>query len=309
MQLSLTDLRLFVAAAEYLNLTRAAECCHLSVAAVSNRVRAIERQARCRLLERQARGVRLTAAGEAFARHARTILQEATLLSAELGEFAGGLQGHITVLANTTACTEIMPAVLAGFLSSHPLVSVNLKEHSNPEIARSVREGRADIGLLAGELDLRELSSVRFATDRVVLVVARGHRFARRAKVSFAEIFDHPIVGLQEGTTLQTFLAERVEAMGRPQPRPRAQVSNFEALCLMAEAGVGLGVAPESVVRRYMRSMRIVAVPLSDEWSLRNRYVVLRDMERAPQYLRDLVASICAHNGPFTKIVTARASS
>jgi DNA-binding transcriptional LysR family regulator len=148
MQLSLTDLRLFVAVAELSSLTRAADRCHLSVAAVSQRIQGMEEQVRCQLLVRGPRGVQLTAAGEAFARHARSMLLEADALGATLSAFAGGLQGHVTVLANTTAVTEIMPAVLASFLTSHPLVSVNLREQANVDIARAVREGRADVGFV-----------------------------------------------------------------------------------------------------------------------------------------------------------------
>lgn len=292
MQLSLTDLRLFVAVAELGSLTRAAERCHLSLAAVSQRVQAMEEQARCQLLVRSARGVRLTAAGEAFASHARSMLLEADSLRAALSAFSGGLQGHLTVLANTTAVTEIMPRVLASFLTSHPQVSVSLREQGNVEIARAVREGRADVGVVAGELDLGGLEASHFASDRLVLVTARGHPLSRRAKVSFAEVIGQPLVALYESSTIQRFLAERIETMGRPPPRPRVQVNSFEAICLMADAGVGVGVVPGSVARRLAATLKIKAVPLSDPWALRKRYVVSRELQTRPQYLRDLVGAI-----------------
>lgn len=301
MQFSVTDLRLFIAVAELLNLTRAAQRCHLSLPAVSNRIHAMEQQAGCRLLERQARGVCLTAAGETFARHARVMLLEADSLDSALRDFASGTQGHLTILANTTAITEFMPAVLAGFLSTHPLVSVSLREQANHEIARAVREGRADLGVVAGDLDLSGLSSVHFATDRLMLVAPRAHSLGRRTGVSFAEVVEHPIVGFYEGSTLQSFLAGRVEAMGRPPLRCRVQVNSFEALCLMVEAGVGLAIAPDSVTGRYANRMRIAVVPLSDPWAVRERYVITRDVERAPVTLRDLVAAIRAFHPARTR--------
>ena len=291
MQLSLTDLRLFAAVAELANLTRAAARCHLSLPAVSQRIQAMERQAGCRLLEREARGVRLTAAGEAFARHARVMLLESEALGATLDAFAGGLQGHVTVLANTTAVTELMPAVLARFLASHPQVSVSLEEQANHEIARAVREGRADLGVVAGEVDLDGLRSTHFATDRLVLVTARSHRLARRARIPYAEVVDLPAVGLHADSTLQAFLRGRIAAMGRAPARPRAQVNGFEAVCLMVEAAVGVAIVPESVARRYGAAMKIAVVPLSDAWADRARYVVVRDGPR-PGYLDELVAAI-----------------
>lgn len=294
MQLSLTDLRLFVAVVELGSLTSAAQRCHLSLPAVSQRMQAIEEQARCLLLERGARGVRPTAAGEAFARHARTMLVEADSMRASLGAFAGGLQGHVTVLANTTAVTEIMPKVLASFLAAHPLVSVSLREQGNAEIARAVREGRADVGIVAGELDLSGLDSAQFATDRLALVVSRMHRLARRKKIAFSEVIGEPMIGLYGSSTIQTFLADRVQDMGRPAARPRVAVNSFEAVCLMAEAGVGLGVVPGSVAQRNAATLKIRVIPLSDTWALRKRYVVTRELASRPQYVGDLVEAIRA---------------
>lgn len=314
MQFSVTDLRLFVAVAELLNLTRAAQRCHLSLPAVSNRIHAMEQQAGCRLLERQPRGVGLTAAGETFARHARVMLLEAESLDSALRDFAGGLQGHLTILANTTAITEFMPTLLAGFLASHPRVSVSLREQANHEIARAVREGRADLGVVAGDLDLSGLASVHFATDRLMLVAARSHPLAQRGIVSFSEVIEHPMVGLYEGSTLQKFLEGRVEATGRPPMRSRVQVNSFEALCLMVEAGVGLAIAPDSATSRYTNSMAIAVVPLTDSWAVRERYLITRDPERAPSTLRDLVAAIRAHhdggtNGGAHRAAPARVTS
>lgn len=295
MQLSLTDLRLFVAVAELGNLTRAAERCHLSLPAVSNRIQALEEQARCRLLERQARGVALTAAGELFAAHARSMLLEADSLKASLGAFAGGLQGHVTLLANTTAVTEFMPAVLAAFLASHPEVSVSLQEQANHEIARAVREGRADLGIVAGDVDFSGLDARHFATDRLIAVCASSHALAQRSEVSFAEVLEHPSVGMYEGSTIHDFMSQRIAAMGRPQVRPRVQVNSFEAVCLMAAAGVGVGVVPASAARRHGKTMNIAAITLSDAWAERRRHVVLRHSKSWPRYMTELVDAICSH--------------
>lgn len=295
MHFNLTDLRLFVAVAELSSLTRAAERCHLSLPAVSHRIRVIEEQARCQLLDRQPRGVGLTPAGEAFARHARTMLIEVDALHTTLNDFAEGQEGNLTILANTTAVTEFMPAVLARFLAEHSQLSVTLKEQANYEIARAVREGRADLGVVAGDLDLSGLWSRHFATDRLVLIVPGQHALAKRRSAGFSEVVTHPLVGLYAHSTLQTFLAGRVEAMGWPQIRLRVQVNSFEALSLMVEAGVGLAVVPESAAHRYGARMRISAISLTDAWAVRERYVILRDGERASQSLRELVAAICDH--------------
>lgn len=298
MHLSLGDLRLFTAVAELANLTRAAERVHLSLTAASTRVRAIEAQAGLPLLERQARGVKLTPAGEAFAHHARLMLQQAEALRSELQEYGGGLQGHVRVFANTTAVTEFLPEILAGFLAAHPRITVGLREQANHEIARGVREGRADLGIAAGQLDSQGLTAFHFATDRLVLVTARRHRLARRAQVALAEVLGEALVGMHEGSTIERFLARVVEDMGLPAPKLRVQVSSFDAMCRMVEAGVGLGIAPESAARRHQAAgMGIALVALSDPWALRERYLLTRAGQRLPPYAQELIERICAHHG------------
>ncbi|MCX2860937.1 LysR substrate-binding domain-containing protein [Paucibacter sp. PLA-PC-4] len=298
MRLSLSDLRLFVVVAEQANLTHAAALVHLSLTATSTRIRAIEEQAGMALLERQARGVRLTPAGEAFAHHARLMLQQAESLRAELQEYGGGLQGHVRVFANTTAMTEFMPEILAGFLAAQPRVTVGLKEHANHEIARGVREGRADLGIAAGAVDPQGLDAFHFATDRLVLVCARRHRLARRAKVMLAEVLGEAFVGMHEDSTIARFLTRVVEEMGMAAPKLRVQVSSFDAMCRMVEAGVGLGLAPESAAQRHQAAgMGIALVALKDDWALRQRYLLTRQGQRLPAYAHELIARICAHHG------------
>jgi DNA-binding transcriptional LysR family regulator len=295
MQYSMTDFQLFASVAELSNLTRVAERCNLSLAAVSSRIHAMEERANCKLLERRARGVALTPAGETFARHARVMLLEAEALGADLSGFAGGAQGHVVILANTTAVTEFMPAVLSGFLASHPHVSVTLREQSNLEITRAVREGRAELGIVAGDMDLAGLNAMHLATDSMVLVAHRKHRLAGRAAVAFKEVVGEAMVGMREGSSVQEFIARQVQAVGHSPVRPRVHVNSYESVCLMVQAGVGIAIVPRSAAMRYSGNMQLAVVPFSDPWALRERYLVMREAAPASGYLRELVTHIREH--------------
>jgi DNA-binding transcriptional LysR family regulator len=60
----------------------------------------------------------------------------------------------------------------------------------------------------------------------------------------------------------------------------------------MIEAGVGIGVVPEQAARRYSQRLNIKIVRLSDEWSVRNLHICVRELERLPSFARDLVAML-----------------
>lgn len=294
MHFDLTDLRLFVVTAEEGNLTRAAARQHLSLAAASARIKALEAQAGLPLLYREARGMRLSPPGEAFLHHARGVLRQTEQLRLDLQEYGGGLRGHVRVFANTTAVTDFLPEILPRFLLDNPRVNIDLQEKPNPEIARGVLDGRADIGIVSAQVDTLGLRAIHFSTDRLVLVTSRQHRFAGRQRISFSETLDEDAVAMQQGSTLQTFLMQVTEKLGRPL-KLRIQLSSFDAMCRMIGAGVGIGIVPESAARRNQDSMQLALIDLLEPWSVRERYILVREHEALPAYAQSLIDAICAH--------------
>jgi len=294
MQFDLTDLRLFVFTAEEGNLTRAAARQHLSLAAASARIKALEQQAGLPLLYRQARGVRLTPPGEAFLHHARGVLRQAEQLRRDLHEYGGGLRGHLRVFANTTASTDFLPEILPAFLKQNPRVNVDLQEKPNAEIARGVLDGRADLGIVAGGVDTLGLRAIHISTDRLVVVTARSHRFARRKRIAFADTLAEDAVSMHHSSTLQSFLETQAEKLGKTM-RLRVQLSNFDAICRMVAGGVGVAVVPESAARRNLETLKLAQIELTDDWRVRERYVLVREGETLPAYTQSLIDLLCSH--------------
>lgn len=294
MHFDLNDLRLFVFAANEGNLTRAAQHQHLSLAAASARIKSLEAQSGLPLLYRQARGVQLTPAGEAFYHHASCVLQQVNQLRADLNEYTGGLRGHVRVFANTTAVTDFLPDVLPDFLNANPRVNVDLQEKPNADIARGVRDGVADIGIVAGPVDTLGLQALHFSTDRLVLVTPRGHRLAHLQRIAFADILDEDVVGMSSSSTLQSFLAQITERLGKTF-RLRIQLNSFESMCRMIGAGVGVGIVPESAAQRYQASMQLALIELTDAWSVRERFILVRDLNKLPRYAQALIEQLRAH--------------
>jgi DNA-binding transcriptional LysR family regulator len=293
MDFDLLDLRLFHAVAQHASITRAAESQHLSLPAASARVKALESHAGVPLLYREARGVRLTPAGEAFLHHARAMLRQTEQLRADLQEYARGLRGHVRIHANTTAVSDILPEVLPGFLKANPKVNVELQEMQNPEIALGVLDGRADLGIVSARVETPGLRAIHFSTDRLVLVVPRHHRLARRKNIAFADTLDEAQVGTHSGSTLRDHLAKVTAALGKPL-RLRVELSSFDAVCRMVAAGVGIGVVPEMSARRNLAGPQMVQVELTDAWRVRERYVLVREGEALPAYAQALIDALLA---------------
>lgn len=293
MHIDLRDLRLFILVAEGKSLTRAAERSHLSLPAVSARMKELEAQAGVRLLYRAPRGVALTPTGQNLLQHARTILGQIEHMKSDLQRFGEGVQGNIRVFANTTAVTEFMPEVLARFLAEHPRVDVDLQERLTGEIIRGVLDGTTDLGITSGPLEADGLEKHHFSTDRLILVARPDHPLAAGGAVRFADVMEHAYIGLHEGSTLQSFVNTLLQT-ARRRLHIRVQVSNFESVCRMVEAGVGVGIVPESAAARHRKTMNIAVTPLDEDWAVRERYILTRRGDSLPGYAQALIDCIMA---------------
>lgn len=296
MHFDLTDLKLFVQVAESKSITRGAEKMHLSLPAVSNRIKELENQAGVRLLYRAPRGVAVTPAGQTLLQHALSLLSQVENLKDDMQRFCEGVKGHIRVFANTTAVTEFMPKVLSSFLATHPNIDVDLQERLTPEIIRGVLDGTTDLGIMSGPVDADGLEKHHFSTDRLVLAVTKDHPLAAQPKISFSEAIHYDFVGLHESSTMQTFVNRLLREANR-RLRQRIQVSNFEALCRMVEAGVGIGVVPESAAIRHAKTMSIVLKEIDEPWVIRERYILTRQGASITNYAQELIDALKLYGG------------
>jgi DNA-binding transcriptional LysR family regulator len=122
----------------------------------------------------------------------------------------------------------------------------------------------------------------------LVLVVPEHHAVADLPSMQLIDALEFDHVGLHEASALHAFLNRECEQLNKPL-KVRIQVSSFESACRMIEAGVGVGVLPESAARRHARSMAIRLVPLSDAWALRSMQICVRSLDELPAFARDLI--------------------
>jgi DNA-binding transcriptional LysR family regulator len=291
MRFDLTDLRLFCEVVDAGSITAGAERSALALAAASTRIRGMEEVLGAPLLIRSRQGVAPTEAGRTLLRHARTILAQSARLREDLGAFAGGLSGEVRLLANTNALTEFLPEALSSFLAAHSHVSVDLEERLSDEIVGLIAEGVADIGIVAGTVDVGALETFPFRSDRFVVVASAGHPLAGRGSVPFAEVLAFDVVGLERSSSLQRFLADKAAREGRPL-RLRVQLRSFDGVCRLVECGVGVGVVPATTAARAAKTMDLAVVDLADDWAVRDLTIVVRRLDELRPYARELVESL-----------------
>jgi DNA-binding transcriptional LysR family regulator len=284
----LTSLRVFVSVAECGNLTRAAEREHLAVSAISKRIAELEDRARTPLLVRYPRGVGLTPAGQSLLHHARQMLQLVRHMDEELGEYAGGVKGHIRLHAVASAITQFLPEELQAFLTRYPKINVALEERVGSAIVRAVAEGAADVGIVSDQTARQGLAEIPYHSDQLVLGVPNGHPLARRKSVLFEEALAYPFVGPHADSSLAQLMARAAKASGKPLQQ-RIQVSSFDAMCRLVETRLGITLLPAGVIAPLVAQGRIRSVALREAWASRRLLIVVRDPQELNYVTRTLI--------------------
>ena len=288
MHFDFVDLTLIVNLADTRNLARAAERCHISPPAASNRIKNLEEQLGFKLLYRTSQGMTLTPAGEAFVHHARLVQERVEHLAGDMQEYGEGIKGHVRIWANTTAISEFLPSVLSAFLRDHPDINIDLREVLSGEIVKGVAESATDIGIVAGNVHAGSLEMLPYRDDRLVLVTSLDHPLAAKESVDFARTLNDNFVGLPTTSAIHAFIVTAADALG-VRLKLRIQVGNFEAACRMIEQGVGIGIVPESVAKRHGKTLNIRMIRLNDPWAERKLKICVRSMNDLPPLARALV--------------------
>ncbi|HMA50171.1 MAG TPA: LysR family transcriptional regulator [Magnetospirillaceae bacterium] len=292
MRFDLTDLRLFLQVVDSGSITHGAEKANMALPSASARLRGMEEMIGLPLLDRGRRGVEPTAAGLTLLHHARLVLRQIEAMHGELGEFSAAMRSQVTLLANTAAMTEFLPARLAPYLAAHPGLDIDLKERRSAEIVKAMLAGAADLGIILDSVDYTPLQTRPFAPENLVLVVPKEDPLAARRKLAFTEVAGRDFVGLGPGNPMQDYISLHAQRAGAPLAF-RVHLSNFDGLCRLVEAGVGLAVMPERTARTCRRSMKIAIVRLTDDWARRQLLLCCRDFDALPSHARGLAVHLC----------------
>jgi DNA-binding transcriptional LysR family regulator len=288
MRFDLVDLQLFVAVADGRSITQGALRAHLALASASARIKGLEAALGVTLLKRGRRGVEPTAAGESLLDHARIVMHNVDAMRGDLAAFASGAKASVHLLANTSGLSEHLPKALAAFLREHPDINVDIEERESTDIAAAIVAGAADLGFAAEHALPDQVERFLFSEDRLTLVAARRSAFAGRRQIDFGEVTACDFVGLTSSTALQSHIAKHAARLGA-RLRFRARLRDFDAICQMVAAGVGIAVVPEAAAKRCAQSMPIMMIKIRDPWANRRLAICARSFKTLPRPAKQLV--------------------
>ena len=281
--MELRHLRYFVAVAEELHFSRAAERLHISPPSLTEQIRDLEQELGAVLFTRTKRNVTLTDAGVRFLEEARTTLRQAEH-AANVAKLAGrGEMGRIEIgYASTAACSGLVTAAVAAYRQTHPFVSLSLSAMQAARQLDQLTEGRLDVGFLRTPARYPVgIAAVIIARQAVVIALPSHHRLAKHRSVSAAMLAEEQFLAPTFETEVGLYQhTAAVGQQGNFVARIVDRIPDLFTTVTHVAAGIGIAVVPESC--SCIQIPGVVYKPLSHQTKPVELAVAFRRDERAP---------------------------
>ncbi len=241
------QLQYFIAVAEELNFTRAAERLDVVQQSLSTAIAQLEALLGVKLFERTTRSVTLTSEGAAWLPYAREALLAADRAAEAAQDLAAGRVGRLRVGLAATAGVDVTPRLLRAFAERFPLVELAIEQFDFRDPSGGLRERDSDVAIVRPPFAQDGLDLVVIGSEARFAVLAADHPLADRAAVDFAELADEPWMDVATDPLWCDFwtVAER-----RSEPRRVGAICRTcDELFEAARAGTATGLVPESVAR------------------------------------------------------------
>jgi DNA-binding transcriptional LysR family regulator len=243
------QLRTFQAIAETRSFTRAAERVHLTQAAVSAQIKALETEIGTPLFARVNKKVFLTEAGELLLVRAQKLLREHDETVFALTELAQAERGRLRLgTASTMASIHPLPKILAELRTQHANAQVTVFRGTSAEIVARILGADLDLGLVSLPVEAPDIRAERLRRDLLVAIVPPSHRLARYRSVTAQQLAAESLILGEEGGNTRRMIDLFFSRAGFV-PEVTMELGSMTAIKRMVEHGLGVSIVPRSSVQ------------------------------------------------------------
>lgn len=264
--LTLRQVRYFVAVAEAGKVSLAGTVLGVSQSAITTSMQALEAEVGIKLVNRHRRGVNLTQEGYQFLSHARKILAAVSDATRTLKNSNKNLKGTVRLGTSPTVAAYFLPSPLTHFQRVYPNIEVEIAELERLEIEKQLVEGKLDVALLIMSTlpDPKRISVQTMFSSKRRLWLGSGHRLASVAKIRLSDLSKERYLLLTtDENTKTTFRYWRKHGL---KPKIYYRAATIEAIRNLVATNAGITILSDMVYRPWsLQGERIEAHAIADE--------------------------------------------
>jgi DNA-binding transcriptional LysR family regulator len=246
--MELRQLRSFIAVAEELHFSRAANRLHLAQSALSRQIQGLEQELKFQLFFRTKRRVQLTSAGTVFLEQARRIFAQLNEGVETAARVAHGRTGWLSVGFVGGATYDVLPAIVRAFRQRSPEVELTLSEMTTTEQLDALREKRVHIGFVRPPVSDEGLALETIMHEPIAVALPRGHRLARRRDIPLRALAREPFILFPHNPKARwgEYMVSLCRQAGF-EPKIVQKASEIQTAISLVSAGLGITLVPASV--------------------------------------------------------------
>ena len=269
------NLKIFCDLVESHSFSRAAKLNGITQSAVSQQLRAMERSFSIVIMDRSQKQFHLTPEGQKLYDGSKDLLHRYEKLVSELQEMRKVISGTIHISTVYSIGLHELPPYIKSFLTDYPSVNVRVEYRRSNLVYDDVLGNSVDMGLVAYPQRMRQLETIPFLEDRLVLIVHENHALAARKSVTLEELKDERFIGFDHDiptrkATDQIFRAAKLEI------DPVMEFDNIETVKRAVEINAGIALVPATTVENEVSRGVIKAIPMRGKQFVRPLAIIHR---------------------------------
>ncbi|GLQ32644.1 LysR family transcriptional regulator [Litoribrevibacter albus] len=272
MRYTFRQLEVFLAAAHFQNITKAADSLSMSQSAASSALKDIESQFDLPLFDRIGKRLQLNEQGRLIRPKAEQLIEQAKELERIMAQHKDA--GHLKVGATLTIGNYLAVSTMAEMMQEQPDAEVSLSVANTSEIGQKVLNFEIDIGLIEGELQHQDLDVIPWRDDELVVFCAPEHPFADQLQLTDRQLKEAEWILRESGSgTRQAF--DRAMHGVLPEIQVKLELQHTEAIKRAVSANLGIGCLSRVALEDAFKRGSLIPLPVPHRDFSRKFYFVI----------------------------------
>jgi len=295
--MEIRHLKLVKAVHEEGSLTSAGKRLFLSQSALSHQLRELEEHLGTTVFQRANKKMVLTQAGNRILEAANRVLLELEKTQNDVQRFSDGDAGLLRISTECYTCYHWLPSLLKTYHKLFPSVDVRIVAEGTRQPKNFLKEGRLEVAIVSCLTPRDDHGYFKFTElfkDEKVVVVNVEHPFAKQESVSPQQFADEHLLCYTAPKEMLDIFQRVLIPLGIT-PKKVSKIQLTEAIIEMIQADLGISVMAKWAVKPYLKSKKLVAVPVENHLLSRIWYAVTMTDRKAPRYIECFVQHMKEH--------------
>ena len=258
--MQIENFKIFADLVETKSFSKSAKLNGITQSAVSQQARTMERNFKTLMIDRSQKQFNLTREGQRIYDAAKEILHVYEKLLSELQEMKKVISGTIRISTIYSIGLHELPPYIKKFLHDFPSVNVRIEYRRSNLVYEDILHNSVDFGLVAFPQKLRQIETIPFRNDRLVLITHPNHALAKSTEVDLKTLSGHKFIGFDPDIPTRKAV-DQIFRDNRLEITPVMEFDNIETVKRAVEIDHGIAIVPQATVVQEVKQGTLSAVP------------------------------------------------